>query len=571
MGEQPVAAALTRLRAALADVRLPVPLPGRDDTAALVRAHVAQLDDYILPRLAREDAPLLAVISGSTGAGKSTLVNSLVGRVVSAAGVIRPTTLAPVLVHNPRDGAWFASDSILPSMARSPIPVPDARTLQLVPDDAVPDDLAFLDAPDVDSVVAQNRALAAQLMAAADLWLFVTTAARYADAVPWGFLKDACDRRAVVAVVLDRVPVAALDEVPQDLRAMMDERGLAASKLFVIPEIELEADGLLPAYATDEFRAWLAALAQDAAARSRVVAQTLGGAIDALIRGMPVVISAVRDQVACLDRLRDDAESVYRDAVCTVDEQTANGVLMRGEVLARWQDFVGTGDFFRAVEQRVGWLRDRLTGLLHGEPAQVGEVKVAVETGLEVLINEAGESAARRVAGAWEQDPAGRELLRQAPERLDRASASFRERATQAIRTWQSDVLGLVTERGAAKRTQARVLALGVNAVGVALMILVFSQTGGLLGAEIGVAGGTAVLAQRLLEAVFGEEAVRQLAKQAKRDLDARVEGLLSQELARYLDLLAAVDVRPEDQLVAAVAEVETARFGSDIEEDADA
>ena len=39
----------------------------------------------------------------------------------------------------------------------------------------------MLDAPDIDSVV-QNRQLASQLLAAADLWLFVTSAARYADA-----------------------------------------------------------------------------------------------------------------------------------------------------------------------------------------------------------------------------------------------------------------------------------------------------------------------------------------------------------------------------------------------------
>ena len=55
-------------------------------------------------------------------------------------------------------------------------------------DDVIPPGLAILDAPDIDSVVAENRQLAAQLLAAADLWLFVTSAARYADAVPWDFL-----------------------------------------------------------------------------------------------------------------------------------------------------------------------------------------------------------------------------------------------------------------------------------------------------------------------------------------------------------------------------------------------
>lgn len=100
--------ALGRLRAAVGGVRLPLPLPGARDDERMAGEIAAQLDDYILPRLATIDAPLLCVVGGSTGAGKSTLVNSLVGQVVSAPGVIRPTTRAPVLVHHPRDAPWFA-------------------------------------------------------------------------------------------------------------------------------------------------------------------------------------------------------------------------------------------------------------------------------------------------------------------------------------------------------------------------------------------------------------------------------------------------------------------------------
>ena len=125
---------------------------------------------------------------GSTGAGKSTLVNSLIGRVVSRPGVIRPTTRSPVLVHNPADLDFFSSDRVLPGLARSFDQANDSSTLQLVAEPTLPQGLALLDAPDVDSVVSENRALASQLLAAADLWLFVTTAARYADAVPWDCL-----------------------------------------------------------------------------------------------------------------------------------------------------------------------------------------------------------------------------------------------------------------------------------------------------------------------------------------------------------------------------------------------
>ena len=562
MGAERLSAALTRLREALAGVRLPLELPGSVAAHALARGAVDQLDDYVLPRLDRLDAPLLAVIGGSTGAGKSTLVNSLLGRVVTSPGVIRPTTRSPVLVHHPDDAEWFASDSMLPGLARTTSGANDARTLQVVPEPSLPHGLAILDAPDIDSVVAENRALAAQLLAAADLWIFVTSAARYADAVPWDYLRSAAERHAVVAVVLDRVPPAAMDEVPAHLGQMMGQRGLGGSPLFAVPETQVDEAGLLPDTAVAPIRDWLGELAADAVSRNQVVLQTLNGAIGALVTGAPQVVQAIQEQVIALETLRSDAERALAEAVRTIGVQTADGTLLRGEVLSRWHDFVGTGEFFRAVEQKIGWLRDRLVAAVKGEPKQALEAKIAVESGMEVLIREEGEAAARRVESAWQAHPVGRQLLAAAKEDLGRTSRDYPLATARAIRDWQGDVLDLVVREGGAKKSAARFWALGVNGVGVALMVLVFSQTGGLIGAEIGVAGGTAVLAQRVLEAIFGEDAVRRLAKQAKRDLDTRVEALMAVELDRYTAALDAVDVRPEQagEIVAAVTDLEAVR-----------
>src|SRR5262245_41596827 len=70
--------AIRDLRDALAAVRYPLRLPSADEATAAATAIVRQIDDYLLPRLRMVDAPLLVVVGGSTGAGKSTLVNSLV-------------------------------------------------------------------------------------------------------------------------------------------------------------------------------------------------------------------------------------------------------------------------------------------------------------------------------------------------------------------------------------------------------------------------------------------------------------------------------------------------------------
>ncbi|WP_420174781.1 ABC transporter [Luteococcus sp. OSA5] len=555
--------ALTELRESLAPVRLPLPLPQAMEQGRSAREMQRQLDDYILPRLATIEAPLLAVVGGSTGAGKSTLVNSLVGRAVTTPGVIRPTTKSPVLICHPDDVKWFNDDRILPGLVRSRASSQDSNTLQLVEEATIPKGLALLDAPDVDSVVEQNRQLSAQLLQAADLWVFVTSAARYADAVPWDFLKSAVDRSAAVAVVLDRVPPAAMNQVPPHLGRLMTERGLADSPLFAVPETSVDAEGLLPDAAVSPIRTWLATLAADAASRQRVVMQTLDGAIGSLVTKAPPVAEAVDAQAEALESLRSDARSSYDEAVRQVSVQSADGTLLRGEVMARWQEFVGTGEFMKTMENKISWLRDRVWSTVKGAPPEAENVKVAVESGLEALIREQGEAAAERAEAAWRATPFGREVLRHhTGTDLSRASAEFDDEVARAIRDWQGDVMELVQGEGMGKRTQARYLALGVNGVSAALMMVVFAYTGGLTGAEVGIAGGSAVLAQRVLEAVFGDDAVRRLAKQAKESLDARIATVMAKEEQRFEDALAgmASDRDQAERIRMAAEEVNFAR-----------
>lgn len=101
-------------------------------------------------------------------------------------------------------------------------------------------------------------------------------------------------------------------------------------------------------------------------------------------------------------------------------------------------------------------------------------------------------------------------------------------------------------------------LSFGVNGVGVVLMLVVFSHTMGALGgAEVGVAGGSAVVAQKLLEALFGDQAVRELATKARARLIERVDALYASEETRILAALAHIEIdqaQPERLLRAAAA-----------------
>lgn len=559
--------ALVRLHQALTDVRLPLDLPGAAEQRAAQGELLAQLEDYVIPRITTIEAPLLAVVGGSTGAGKSTLVNSLVGARVTTPGLLRPTTRSPVLVHNPSDAKWFGQDRLLPDLERVSHATNDPKALQLVASGEVPAGLAILDAPDVDSVEEQNRLLAAQLLAAADLWIFVTSAARYADQVPWDFLRSAAERSTAVAVVLDRTPEDAVQTVATHLARMLAARGLKDSPLFIIREAVVTEDGLLPPDHVAEVRGWLEMLAADSAARQAVVQQTLDGAIRSVSRRTHPIADASVGQAEAVTRLRKDAETAYADAMRAILAATADGTMLRGEVLARWQEFVGTGELLRSLESKVGKLRDRLVNAVRGKPQQAEHVQVAVESGLELLVLEHAEAAAERAEAAWLQLEAGRGLVESSSADLGRASRDLRRKAERAVRDWQQDVLDMVKTEGADKRSTARFLAFGVNGLSVALMVVVFANTAGLTGAEAGIAGGSALVGQKLLEAVFGDQAVRSLAERARTSLEARIKLLFADEGARFTGLLDGLGIDPDapERLRQASRRVDDARFAAQL------
>ena len=565
----PLTDALVALREAAACTRFDLEIPGAESARGTSAELVHQLDDYVLPRLRRLDAPLLTVVGGSTGAGKSTVVNSLVRASVTPSGVLRPTTRSPVLVCHPDDVRWFSDTRVLPELTRTSGAGTDHRTLQLVPSPALDPGLAFLDAPDIDSVVTANRRLAAQLLAAADLWLFVTTAARYADAVPWDVLETAQERGTALAVLLDRVPPGAEDDIAAHLTEMLTAHGLAQAPLFVVPETTL-VDGLLPEPVVAPLRRWFVSLARDAEQRAEVVRRTLDGALDSLRPRTAGLAAQARAQLDAAAQLRTEAREAYAGALEEVDDGMRDGSLLRGEVMARWQEFVGTGELLRSLQDRVGRLRDRLTAAVTGRPHQPGsELTAALESGVALLVDAAAERAAERAATSWRRSAAGTALLRD-PEsvdvRLDRATPNLRDGIERTVRDWQGAVLDLVRREGATRRTSARIAAYGVNATGLIVMVAVFASTAFIpTGAEIGVAGGTTVLSQKVLEALFGDQAVRRLADEARADLLDRVRALLDGEEQRFADLLAAHATVASDAeaLERAAADVEAARASS--------
>jgi hypothetical protein len=76
-------------------------------------------------------------------------------------------------------------------------------------------------------------------------------------------------------------------------------------------------------------------------------------------------------------------------------------------------------------------------------------------------------------------------------------------------------------------------------------MLGTFIHTGGLTGAEVGVAAGTAFLNQKLLAALFGEAAMVELVAHARARLDEALTTTFDEERARYDRLLPPADALP--------------------------
>src|SRR6478752_3935781 len=293
-------AALLNLRKRIAAIPLVFQISGSAEAKIERGKLLSQIDDYLLPRVRRSAAPILVALVGSTGAGKSTLVNSIVGAQVSATGVRRPTTNSPVLACHPDEIDWFAENNFLPTLPRVrqeglARPGRDGL-LVLAASEGMPRGIALLDTPDIDSVVQAHHEFALQFLDASDLWLFMTSASRYADGPVWEILQHARDRKASLGVVLSRIPQAYRTELVDHFNAMLDANGIAAADRFVIQETPL-INGMLPADAYQPVRDWLADTAARSDRRVAVLSRTMSGVLDTFKSRVPAIAAHVEPQV----------------------------------------------------------------------------------------------------------------------------------------------------------------------------------------------------------------------------------------------------------------------------------
>ena len=496
------------------------------------------LESFVRPRAADLGAPLLVLLLGPTGAGKSSLLNTIAGAEVSRAGVLRPTTREAILYASASDAKKILSGARLRLASRDRIVhavAPDAST-----------GVAVIDAPDIDSVERDNRELADLLLEAADLCVFVTTATRYADLVPWQVLSRAQERGLPLVVLLNRVPADERDRdvVLADARRLLADAGMRESDdtLDLITVAEGDVDPSVNGLARAELRPLLdriAQLASESAERRAVAVDSLAGAV----RGLAPLVHSVADdleqEATSAEALRRIADTSYAEELAALSRAVRSGVLLRSEVLRRWHDFVGADQITRFVSSGLGRLRGLFMTAFRGSPtAPVAMVEQEVASTLEALALRHASDAARRTATAWSDRADAAALIDRDPS-LWSASERFGPAMHEGLAAWMRATIDDVRAGAGRKKAVAQVAALGVNVVGVAVMLGVFVHTAGITGTEVGIAAGTAFLNQKLLEALFGERAMEQLVEQARLRLDALLTSVFAQERERFEALAA--------------------------------
>lgn len=522
--------------------------PRSEPAMARVRQLADHLRGHVRVRAASLDAPLVVLLVGPTGAGKSTIFNTIAGRSASPTGVLRPTTRVAVVLAHPDDHEALA-DGALAGV--------QTDRLRYVDDATIDPGLALVDAPDIDSVEHANRALADQLVEAADLCCFVTTATRYADQVPWAVLERVQERGLPLLVIVNRMPPDPSDReaVLTDIRRLLSEAGLrellAAGPdaeprdLVSVQEGALDpaGDRLVPG-SIAPVMAEIARLRADRAARMELAARALSGSLGGLGETLDRIADDAEHEAIDVEGLRRIADRSYEAGLTALRQELSQGTFMRQEALRRWQSFVGADQMTRFFSEGIGRMRGALAAVFRPATAPVAEIRASTTDDLLSIARLHAGEAARRTATAWAEEPVAGLAVAEDAE-LWLRSADFDARLQARIEGWMESIVEDIQTRGRSKRTLARGASVGVNVLGTGVMLGTFLHTGGLTGAEVGVAAATAFLNQKLLSALFGEAAMVELIGAARRRLDDVLATTFEEERVRFDRLLPATDALP--------------------------
>ena len=200
---------------------------------------------------------------------------------------------------------------------------------------------ALVDAPDIDSVEHANRELTDRLIEAADLALFVTTATRYADRVPWGVLERVRERGLPLLVIVNRMPPDASDraDILADVERLLVEAGLdgvrsgvgtePTTEIVTVPEGALDPLGdRLATGAIAPVVAEIDRLRADRDARIALATRALTGSLTGLGETLDQIADDAEHESIDVEALRRIADRSYETALEGLRHEVARGTFL---------------------------------------------------------------------------------------------------------------------------------------------------------------------------------------------------------------------------------------------------
>lgn len=258
-----------------------------------------------------DPATTVAALVGATGSGKSSLFNAVVGHDIVRTGVLRPTTTQALAAVRPGTEAGALLDWVGIDQR---VVVPSGTGL--------PDGLALVDLPDIDSVEDTNRELVERLAARVDLLVWVLDPQKYADdLIHSSWIAPLSDHAEVTVTVLsqvDRLRGPDREAVLGDLGRLLVADGVTDPLVLAVSSVTGEGIG--------ELRALLDRTARDVRDRAlRVQAQLDDGVarvrgalgLEAELpafdpEGLTDAVVGVAGSAAGVDRVADATAAAHR-------------------------------------------------------------------------------------------------------------------------------------------------------------------------------------------------------------------------------------------------------------------
>lgn len=554
----PLAPLLAEERGLLGDLReLLARRGGPPEQVATIRQALADLDHLCL-----------LVVAGEFNAGKSALINALLGETVLAEGVTPTTAAVTLLTYGDRPERHDRTDGLLE--VRQPLPL-----LR---------ELALVDTPGTNAILRHHEQLTRDFIPRSDLVLFVTSADRPFSESERAFLEQIRAWGKKIVVVLNKKDLLAGSSELEAQRAFIRESaqrllGLdppiwpVSARLARAAQAESDrrrAAALLEASGFGPFRAYLEATLDD---RGRLQLKLLGalGVAERVVAEQRV---ALDQRLALLHGDRETARRIEHHLEQHAEDRRREFGFRLDRLDNLLHDLTARGQRFFEEHLRFG----RIFDLFNAERVRADferEVVADVPQRIEDLAADLIDWLVEQDQRLWqwvtlEAQRRAEAVPDAARGRLEPPFAEGRRAVLQALVRATRDVLRRHDHRGEAAKLAASVRetvtrttlveasALGLGAITMAIVGSAAADVTGLLAAGALAGVGLYLLPLRRRRA---EQQFRERSEELRASLDAALrrefEQSLNASITRVRSLLAPYDRFVEDELARITADAE--------------